>query len=404
MHDAVLITRVVLRNYKSIAACSVPLRSLMFLVGPNGSGKSNFLDAIRFVGESLNTSLDHALRERGGINEVRRRSSGHPTHFGIRLEFKLPDSTSGFYAFRVGARPKGGFEVQREECRIFAVPDDKHYVINSGQVEDSNPRPLPPAVDDRLFLVAASSLPAFRPLYDCLTRMGFYNLNPDQIRDLQPPDAGEVLLRDGRNLAGVLNLLSNESPSAKAQVVELLSKVVPGVVDVAVRHVGKKETLEFRQKVGENESPWRFMAENMSDGTLRALGVLTALFQSSNGGTRRKVPLVGIEEPEVALHPGAAGVLRDGLKAASRHTQVLLTSHSPDLLDDKCISDEDILAVTNRHGDTLIGPVDPAGRSAIRDKLFTAGELLRLNQLAPDQEELEKTPECQLELFGEVPA
>jgi predicted ATPase len=128
------------------------------------------------------------------------------------------------------------------------------------------------------------------------------------------------------------------------------------------------------------------------------------LLQSSNGGTSKKVPLVGIEEPEVALHPGAAGVLRDGLAAASRHTQVLVTSHSPDLLDDKSISDENILAVTNRNGGTLIGPVDSAGRSAIRDRLFTAGELLRLNQLTPDLQEVERTPERQLELFGKAPA
>lgn len=404
MSGSVLITRVVLKNYKSIATCSVPLGSPVFLVGQNGSGKSNFLDALRLVSESLNTSLDHALRDRGGINEVRRRSSGHPTHFGIRLEFRLPDSTSGFYAFRVGAKPKGGFEVQKEECRIGALPQDKFYLVNSGKVEDSDPKPLPPAADDRLFLVAASSLPEFRPLYDCLTRMGFYNLNPDEIRDFQPPDAGEVLLRDGSNLASVLNLIGTQNPAAKTQVVELLSKVVPGVVDVTACHVGKKETLEFRQKVGESESPWRFMAENMSDGTLRALGVLTALFQSSNSGTLKKVPLVGIEEPEVALHPGAAGVLRDGLKAAARNTQVLVTSHSPDLLDDKSISDESILAVTNRNGDTLIGPVDAAGRSAIHDRLYTPGELLRLNQLTPDLEKVERTPERQLELFGKNPA
>jgi predicted ATPase len=404
MNDSVLITRVVLKNYKSIASCSVHLRPLVFLVGQNGSGKSNFLDAIRLVSDGLTTSLDHALRERGGINEVRRRSSGHPTHFGIRLEFKLPDSTSGYYAFRVGARPKGGFEVQREECRICALPDDKFYLVSSGRVEDSNPKPLPPAAEDRLFLVAASSLPEFRPLYDSLTRMGFYNLNPDEIRDLQPPDAGEVLLRDGRNLASVLNLIGTRNPLAKAQVVELLSKVVPGVMDVTARHVGKKETIEFRQKVGENEVPWRFMAENMSDGTLRALGVLTALFQSANGGGLKKVPLVGIEEPEVALHPGAAGILRDGLRAASRHTQVLVTSHSPDLLDDDSISDENLLAVTNRNGDTLIGPVDAAGRSAMQDRLFTAGELLRLSQLTPDFETTERIPERQLELFGGAPA
>src|SRR5205823_2502338 len=104
------------------------------------------------------------LRERGGINEVRRRSSGHPTHFGIRLEFALPDSASGYYAFRVGAKPKGGFEVQREECRIFSresLHEDHFYIVNSGQVEASHPRAVPPAAEDRLFLVAASSLPEF---------------------------------------------------------------------------------------------------------------------------------------------------------------------------------------------------------------------------------------------------
>jgi predicted ATPase len=226
--------------------------------------------------------------------------------------------------------------------------------------------------------------------------MGFYNLNPDEIRDLQPPDAGEVLLRDGRNLASVLNRL----PAAtRDRVVELLSKVVPGVVNVDVRHVGKKETLEFRQKVGSNEAPWRFMAENMSDGTLRALGVLSALFQSATDA-EKKVRLVGIEEPEVALHPGAAGVLRDALRAAAQHTQVLVTSHSPDLLDDKVISDESILAVTMKNGETIIGPVDVAGRSAMRDNLFTAGELLRLNQLTPDETAVSATNASQLELFG----
>ncbi|HEX2095507.1 MAG TPA: AAA family ATPase [Longimicrobiaceae bacterium] len=60
------IERVILRNYKSIAACDVTLSKLTYLVGPNGSGKSNFLDALRFVTDSLQSSLDHALRDRGG--------------------------------------------------------------------------------------------------------------------------------------------------------------------------------------------------------------------------------------------------------------------------------------------------------------------------------------------------
>ena len=70
MINPVFLKRVVLNNYKSIKECSVPLGPLTFLVGQNGAGKSNFLDALRLVTESLITSLEHALRERGGINEV----------------------------------------------------------------------------------------------------------------------------------------------------------------------------------------------------------------------------------------------------------------------------------------------------------------------------------------------
>lgn len=405
MPDSRFITRVVLRNYKSIANCSVQLGALTFLVGPNGAGKSNFLDALRLVTESLNASLDHALRERGGINEVRRRSSGHPTHFGIRLEYRLPGGRTGWYAFRVGARKKGGFEIQEEECRVYAktLGEEGCYRVEAGVVKESNGSVMPPASADRLYLVSAAGLPAFRPLYDALSHMGFYNLNPDEIRDLQPPDPGEVLRRDGGNLPSVIRLMAKEHEDSRQRVVEFLSKVVPGVTDVAVKNIGKKETLEFRQVVGNSKAPWRFPAENMSDGTLRALGVLMALFQSVHTSGKR-VPFVGIEEPEAAVHPGAAGVLRDGLKTAAAITQVAVTSHSPDLLDDKTVDDEWILGVASVNGETKIGPVDDAGRSAMRDRLYTAGELLRQGQLTPDMDRIEKTASAQLELFGQAPS
>jgi len=412
MGNSVFLKRVVLKNYKSIAECSVNLGPLTFLVGPNGAGKSNFLDALRLVAESLHGSLEHSLRERGGIGEVRRRSkgtAGRPTHFGVRLEFNLGDNVSGHYAFRVGALSRGGFEVQREECQLqreecqlwseqsaFA---ECFYTAESGKVIDASAKVMPPASPDRLLLVAAAGLAEFRPLYDALSRMGFYNLNPDEIKDLQPSDTGEVLQRDGRNLASVLNALGRDNPNARNRVVEFLSKVVPGIEDVTIKHVGKKETLEFHQRVHADSGTWKFLAENMSDGTLRALGVLTALFQSTNGGAKR-VPLVGIEEPEMAVHPGAAGVLGDALRTAAHMTQVIVTSHSPDLLDDKDVSDDWVLAVVSENGESKIGPLNEADRSLMRDRLFTAGELLKQGQLTPDLEVIRQTPPKQLELFG----
>jgi predicted ATPase len=80
--------------------------------------------------------------------------------------------------------------------------------------------------------------------------MGFYNLNPDEIRELQNPDPGEVLRRDGSNLASVLRVMEKNRPDSRRQVVEFLSKVVPGVKGVATKALGKKETLEFRRTSG----------------------------------------------------------------------------------------------------------------------------------------------------------
>ena len=397
MNPSVFITKIELSNYKSIKGCNVNLGALTFLVGQNGAGKSNFLDALRLVSDSLNSSLEHALRERGGINEVRRRSSGHPTHFTIKLHWQLPNNMNGIYGFKVGAQPKGGFEIQSELCEVCG-PDQVQpwfYKVEGGKVSGSSLSVTPPVSTDRLYLVAAAGFPEFRPLYDALTHMGFYNLNPDVIREPQPPDPGDVLKRDGSNIASVLGSL--ESDGNKKRIVELLSRVVPGITDITSKLLGKKETLEFRQRVGTNGDPWRFMSENMSDGTLRALGVLTALFQSTVS-RKHAIPLVGIEEPETAVHPGAAGILRDGIRLASQTTQVIVTSHSPDLLDDKEITADNILSVINTNGDTVIAGLDLAGKDALQSRLYTAGELLRDNQLAPDDAEVQRIKNIQMEL------
>ena len=96
--------------------------------------------------------------------------------------------------------------------------------------------------------------------------------------------------------------------------------------------------------------------------------------------------LVGIEEPESALHPAAARVLTEVLIEASERVQVVVTSHSADLLDRDTIPLESILAVIAEDGETRLAQLDGTGRTMLRDHLFTAGELLRLDQLTPDPE------------------
>ena len=162
--------------------------------------------------------------------------------------------------------------------------------------------------------------------------------------------------------------------------------------------MGTLETLEFRQSMKGATYPWRFPAQNMSDGTLRALGVLTALFQAY---TDYAPLLVAIEEPETALHPAASAALREALNQASQMTQVIVTSHSPELLDDMAIGPESLLSVVSDQGETKIASLDNASRSAMKDHLFSAGELLRLNQLSPDPFQVELQQNRQADLFAD---
>jgi predicted ATPase len=395
--DPVFIKRVRAKNFKSIAACDVHLGQLTYLVGPNGSGKSNFLDVMHFVKDALQGSLENALHLRGGLAEVRRRSGGHPTHFGIRLDFQLGDGRGGFYAFNIGAMPAGGFEVQREECSLDAPGKGPSYMAARGKPERSSEDVFPVSTPDRLALVNAAGLPAFRPIFDALTRMSFYNLNPRVVRDLQKPQDGSSLKPLGENVASVIAYLERYAKKDKQLVEEYLKLVVPSVYGVERIGVGHMETLQFRQEIAGSKYPWRFPANSMSDGTLRALGILVALFQ---GGERDRPTLVGIEEPEVALHPAAAAVVRDALVRASERCQILVTSHSPELLDDAGIPIDSLLAVGGEGGLTEIAPIDEASRNVLRNQLYTAGELLKLNQLAPDRTCLPDPEGKQLKLFG----
>jgi predicted ATPase len=396
----IFLTRVVVRNYKSIGSCDVRLQPLTYLIGANGSGKSNFIDALHLVRDALVGSLDNALSERGGLAEVRRRSSGHPTHFGIRLEFRLPGTGRvGYFAFNVGALKNGGYEVQNEECAVGGKGKGPFYSVERGRLKSSSERAFPALTSDRLALVALSGLEEFRPVFDAIVSMGFHNLNPKVMRELQKPQDGRLLKPVGENIASVIGHLEKHAPEQISAIETYLQTVVPMVHGFERKAIGPMETVEFRQEMAGSTHPWRFFAQSMSDGTLRALGVLTALFQSNRDFSPT---LIGIEEPETALHPAASAALREALTKASKTTQVIVTSHSPDLLDDRYLDPDSLLSVTSEGGETRIATLDKTSRKAMRDHLFSAGELLRINQLGPDLEDLAQQARNQTDLFGMV--
>jgi len=383
--------RVRIRDYKSIATADVELGPLTVLVGRNGSGKSNFLDALRFVADGLQTSLDHAIKSRGGFNSLRKSGFGPSRSFAIALEVMLPGGQTAAYELEVAERANGGFLIPRELLRIESA--DRivlaSYEIEAGRMVKASIEHMSPGFPDRLYLVSASGFPQFRAVYDFLASMGFYNLNPETMRELQTPDAGGMLHRDGGNIASVIARLRRDQPESVERILSYLTLVTPGIEGFGEFPLGSRETIFFLQTFQQS-----FFAESMSDGTLRALGILVAVIPTADRSS--SASLVGIEEPETALHPAAAGALMDALREASSHTQILVTSHSPDLLDQVSLDTDRLFAVVWREGTTVVATIDGASREAIRSHLYTPGELLRLDQLEPSQADLKRQEQTQL--------
>jgi predicted ATPase len=105
----------------------------------------------------------------------------------------------------------------------------------------------------------------------------------------------------------------------------------------------------------------------MSDGTLRVLGLLLAVYQTG------PYSVVAVEEPEATVNPAVAEVVVEVLMDASHEKQVLLTSHSPDILDYKDLTDSQIRVVAMDHGRTLVAPVSQAGHAAIQERYTLRG-------------------------------
>ena len=379
MPQSAYISRVVLENYKSIRRCDVSLDSITFLVGPNGAGKSNFVEALRFLSYAVGTSLEQALASRSGFRTVLYRGAEPGASVTFELHFRLDEFRNGRYFLALQSDPTGSVTVAREECGLFTAGRKDWFKVANGVVTSSE-QLTPAASAEKLYLVNASGLPVFEPVYRALSSIVVYNPMPEEIQGFHLERGFRYLDRKGTGLAEAVHSLEKSHPEQMIRVSEYLRRINPSVVKIDAGLVDSNYTLRFElsERTGVVQS---FPSQNMSDGTLRALAILIALFQIND---RYPLTLIGLEEPAAGVHPAAAGVLFDALIEGSRSRQVVVTSHSPDLLDREDLPEHALKAVVMDQGETIIGEVEAAGKSAIREHLFTAGELLRMDQLRPE--------------------
>lgn len=398
MADPIL-RRLVLQRFRSLAREQVEFGNPTFLVGQNGSGKSNFADAIAFLAEAMASPLQAVLEHRGGFSAVSHRGSarGRPSNLGLAVVLDHPDVDSIGARYGVELRPISGygFQVVREQCVVMRPDGASDWfdrrTVNGSIGWNTSARSLDPVVEpNALALPLVGGDARFRPVLRFLADMRTCRIEPAAVRALQDPDGGVRLHADGSNAASVLREIQRKSAADWERIGELLESVVPGTVGIRLKRHGNKLTLAFSQDWGK-PAPVMFEAFNMSDGTLRVLGMLAAIFQ------RPAPSLIVIEEPEATVHPGAIGAILDVLRHARRFMQVVATTHSPDVLDAKWLQDRHLRIASWENGTTRIRAVSPSVTVALREHLMGPGELLRANAMtAAEAPERNKK---QVELF-----
>ncbi|MDP2359740.1 MAG: AAA family ATPase [bacterium] len=405
--DYLPIRRLSLLRFRSLEQAEIDFHNPLFLVGKNGAGKSNILKALRFISDCMSQPLESVIENQGGLNVVcfRSNTSLRPASTGLRLDFQIGQDplTRGWYAFELRALKGRDFEVTRESCRLVHPSASVHFDRGKARFSTNLPG-IAPTVEPRdLLMPLLSGTPQLAPVAALLKGLRVYSILPAEIQKSQQVDSGQVLRPDGGNVATMLGHLSSKE-GGKGRLLDLLRTVIPEVTRVDARRWGDRISLEFRQKstsgadAASGDRSVTHPASAMSDGTLRALGILVAFLQ------KPRPTLLALEEPETTLHPSALHSILDLARSFTTDTQVVVTTHSPDLLDIKWLEPENLRLVVSEGGRSVVLEVGEAARSVMRDHIMGAGELFRSYALRPEVRPaaVHEGPPPPFDLFTEV--
>lgn len=368
-----------LSNFLSYKKARINFGDFVALVGTNSSGKSNAVSAIKLLREISYHGLPTAVAKRGGFDQLRHRSAGHPYNPGIRLRFQLGDATPSSYELSFNAIKGKKYEVKRESATVH-VNDGSYSFTRRGEdlswVERDGDRVFESSSLDREFkvpsdqsVISQSGLSiAGRYVASVLQATQHLEINPSVVGDLQDPSSTREFEPNGSNLASVIESFDSRSRQILA---DQLSAIVPGIDRIGVQYLADKLTIYFYQNVLGHDR--EFQAKQMSDGTLRCLGILAAMLQEPSPA------LLVIEEPETAIHLGALDTLVDILRQQAESAQVVITTHSADIVDK--LELDDIRVVWSENGESHISDVAEHSREPVRNRLITPGALLRADAL-----------------------
>ena len=311
---------------------------LTLLIGPNGAGKSNLLQALRLIPLLRTRSLQSYVADHG---------------FGAALLHYGPKTTE---AIEIGVLISDQGSSYRYDARLAFASDDSLYfqTENAACLRSDDSwviSPLGGGHRESKLLEASPDDQTVAAVNRWLARMTFYHFHDtsaqSNLRTHARREDDRFPRSDGSNLAAYLLRLKESDQDADRKSWQRINRhcrhiapVIKELDPVAVNGSVRLDWIDDRDQ--------RFGCHQFSDGTLRALALITVLSQPT-----AKLPrLISIDEPELGLHPSAIALIAELCRSISRHTQIILSTQSTELLDH--FSADEVVVVESDHGETRL--------------------------------------------------
>jgi len=358
------VKRIIIEGFKSIRKADVELGMVNVLIGANGAGKSNFLAVFHMISALVAGELESFVGSSGRASSL--------LHYGpknkvldVALTFEAETGEST-YSFRLGLASHGALMFMKEEA-TFSRP---HFVQPIRVEMGEGHR------ETRLFEQAKEHKTAgvVQHLLRSCRVFQFHDTSATSpMRQASYVNHVSWLATDGGNLAAFLYGLRKSHAPYYDRIVETIRQIAPFFKDFVLepsRDKNRDVFLDWRDV----DPDGRFGPHQLSDGTLRAMALITLLLQPEE-----LLPnVIIIDEPELGLHPFAIEVIASLIKSASLHAQIIVATQSPKLVDQ---FDPSEIIVAGRHaGETTLTRPSP-------DKLkewlteYSVGELWEKNVL-----------------------
>ena len=331
------ITHVTAHNWRNFKNLDVAVADRLLIVGPNAAGKSNLLDLFRFLGDISRKGggLAAALEARGGLSRARClfARNNHKGELAIMVDLRDGEDE---WRYELAIKGKKGGHNHPIVVREIVTRNGRELLSRPDANDDRDPEQL-----TQTHLEQISANQEFRPIAEYFAKANYFHLVPQMIRY---PQAGGANPRAfGSSMIADMNATPARTRQAWFRRIErALQSAVPGfeTLRLEVDKAGQPHLIAGYRNWRRNPSEQN--ETDFSDGTLRLIGLLWTIISSpANGG------VLLLEEPELSLNAAVVQKLASLLAMAQRGTsmQVILSTHSPELLDDEGIRPGEVLVL-----------------------------------------------------------